>query len=155
MSIASPSLRSSSSTEPWLSLSSCATDRCARPSTAEMLTGTSKTVCRSWATFSSASTGMSDARVVTGNSSRENGSSAMVGLVGVIQGFGVEAFGGQGLVEGLGDAGGRRMGIERGRAVAPVEDEGGHRQVRIGAHHDLAGIAGAVGGLVERGADAV
>src|SRR6185312_11701875 len=141
MSMASPTLRSSSSTEPWLSLSSCATDRWARPSTAEMLTGTSKTVCRSWAIFSSFSTGISEARVVVSNWSRENGSSsAMVGLVGRIhirsvQGLGVETFRGQGLVEGLGDAGGGGVGIEGGRAVAPVEDEGGGGQGGIGPHH--------------------
>src|SRR6202012_615981 len=155
MSMASPTLRSSSSTEPWLSLSSCATDRCARPSTAEILTGTSKTVCRSWATFSSASTGISDAREVVGNSSSENGSSAMVGLVRMIQGFGVEALGGQGFFKRLGHTGRRPLGIEGGRSVAPVQDEGGHGQGRIGAHHDLAGIAGIGGGFVEGGAHAV
>src|ERR1700741_2918957 len=123
MSMASPTLRSSSSTEPWPSLSSCATDRCALPSTAEMLTGTSKTGARSEAVLSPSSiTGAS--AVDSGNTSRLRPSEAMGGVLRD-QGLGVQALGVQRLGEGFGPAAGRGGRIEGGLAVDPVEREGG------------------------------
>jgi len=96
MSMASPTLRSSSSTLPWPSCSSWATDRLARPSTAEMFTGTSNTGARSEADLPSVSTGASEARAssAANSSSVRLFSSAMVGLAGGNQGFGVQALGG-------------------------------------------------------------
>src|SRR5579871_5898669 len=158
MSIASPTLRSSSSTLPWPSCSSCATERLARPSTAEMFTGTSNTGARSLAVFSSPSpTGVATMPSGPNSSSFRSVSSAMRGLVvereGRIEGerLGVQALGGERAFEGLGDApcGGGR--IERGRAVAPVEDEGGAGELGVVAHHDLAGVADRLGGLGDRG----
>ncbi len=77
MSIASPTLRSSSRIEPADSCSSWATDMWARPSTAEMLTGTSNTGARSEAILSLSSTGISEANIEPPNSSRVRLSSDM------------------------------------------------------------------------------
>src|SRR5579862_4157728 len=149
MSIASPTLRSSSSTLPWLSWSSWATDRWARPSTAEMLTGTSNTGARSVAVFSSPSTPAATTPLGPNSSSFRSVSSAMVSLVGGVggQGFGVQAFGGQRAFQRLGDARGGASRVERRGAVAPVEDEGCGRQVRLGPGEDLARVADRLGGL--------
>src|ERR1700761_1723348 len=123
MSMASPTLRSSSSTDPWPSLSSCATDRCALPSTAEILTGTSKTGARSEAILSPSSIAGASA-VEFGNSWRLRSSEAMGGVLGD-QGFGVQALGLQRLGQGFGHAAGGGGRIVGGLAVAPVERESG------------------------------
>src|SRR5665213_959170 len=169
MSIASPTLRSSSSTEPALSLSSCATDMWARPSTAEMLTGTSKTGARSDAVLVSPSWGSgacspgpsslsvsgASATSAPAKSAPSSGSSAIGCLFGEFQRLGVQALGREGGVQGGGHAGGRLLGIEGRAALAPFEDEGGARQVGVGLHHHLARIAGGLGRLVEGELDAV
>src|SRR3990167_936208 len=156
MSMASPTLRSSSSTLPWPSCSSWATERLARPSTAEMLTGTSKTGARSAADFPSLSTCISEASFssAANSSSVRLVSSAIVGLVGGNQGFGMQTLGGEGRVEGGRHAFGGGLGIESRLAVAPVEDEGGGGQRGVGPGGDLAGEADRLGGLVEGRLDA-
>src|SRR5579885_3571548 len=160
MSIASPTLRSSSSTLPCPSCSSCATERCARPSTAEMPTGTSKTGARSDAVFSSPSGATATTSSGGSSSSFRSvfGSSAIGGRLvggsgsgGGNQGFGVKALGGERALERFGDPRRGRGRIERGRAVAPLEHERSLGQRRIGARQDLPGVADRFGGLRERG----
>src|SRR5690606_8199341 len=77
MSIASPTLRSSSRTLPRPSLSSWATDMCALPSTAEMFTGTSNTGVRSLADLSWPSS-IEARAVLSGNSSSGRSLSAAI-----------------------------------------------------------------------------
>src|SRR5471030_497355 len=156
MSMASPTLRSSSSTLPCPNCSSWATERWARPSTAEMLTGTSNTGARSVAVFSSPSPMVASAPLLGPNSSSlRSVSSAMSGLVGRgdrdWQGFGVQAFGGERAFQRLGHAHGCAGGIEGGGTVAPVEHEGGGGQRRLGPGDDLARITDRLGGLGQRG----
>src|SRR5581483_8955488 len=160
MSIASPTLRSSSSTLPCPSCSSCATERCARPSTAEIPTGTSKTGARSDAVFSAPSGATATTSSGGSSSSFRSvfGSSAIGGRLvggsgsgGGNQGFGVKALGGERALERFGDPRRGRGRIERGRAVAPLEHERSLGQRRIGARQDLPGVADRFGGLGERG----
>src|SRR5258706_5634808 len=137
MSMASPTLRSSSSTLPWPSCSSWATDRLARPRTAEMLTGTSNTGARSPADFSSLIVGASAVAESSGaNSSRVRSvSSAMIFIqVRGLQRFAVQALGRERGLQGGADAGGGGLRVEGGAAVAPIQDEGGagHVGVRAG-----------------------
>src|SRR5579872_396239 len=151
MSIASPTLRSSSSTLPWLSCSSCATERWARPSTAEMLTGTSNTGARSVAVFSSPSPVAAGIPLGPNSSSFRSVSSAMGRLFDGLgwggQGFGVQALGGEGAFQRLRHALRRAGRVERRRAVAPVEHERGGWKLRVGPGEDLALIADCLGGL--------
>src|SRR5665213_2450616 len=129
-----------------------------------MCTGTSKTGARSAALLSSASTAISaasgafgsnssSARVPRGLASGSGGmmSSAIVGLAGGNQGFGVQAFGRERGVQGFGDAIGRLDRIEGGAPVAPVEHEGGVGQGGITLDHDLAGKAAGRSGHIQRG----
>src|SRR5215472_4081702 len=159
MSIASPTLRSSSSTLPWPSCSSWATDRCARPSTAEMFTGTSNTGARSLAVFSSPSPspGAGVSPSAANSSSFKSVSSAIGRLLAKGSGqvrrqrLGVQALGGERAFQGLGDAQRGAGRIERRRAVAPVQHERGGGKIRIVAQDDLSGIADRLGGLGEGG----
>src|SRR6185437_6250707 len=168
MSIASPTLRSSSSTLPWPSCNNWATERLARPSTAEMLTGTSKTGARSVALFSSSSPASSASGPSPGANSSSfisvlavsavsstSGVSDMAWLSGLWgvggvggggsragdQGFGVQALGGQRGVQGLGDAFGGGGGVEARRAVPEIEGEGVRPKGGVGADLDGARIA--------------
>src|SRR5260221_7602747 len=148
--MASPTLRSSSSTLPWPSCKSWATDRLALPSTAEMFTGTSKTVARSPADFSSVVVVANAAADSSGaNSSRVRSvSSAMIGFqFRGHQGFGVQPFGGQGGLQGGAAAGSGGLAIEGRSAIPPVQHEGRARHVRIGAGEDLTGKTDVLGGL--------
>src|SRR5438093_1548654 len=148
MSMASPTLRSSSSTLPWLSCSSWATERCARPSTAEMFTGTSKTGARSVAVLSSPPP--PSGRPPSGNSSSFRSFSDMsLTFPSGVQGFGVQPFGGERRVQGLRHAFGGQRRIEARRAVAEVEGEGVLAHGEVAAHLDGAREAGLLGGLVE------
>src|SRR5579859_801617 len=169
MSMASPTLRSSSRTLPWPSCSNWATERLARPSTAEMFTGTSKTGARSVAIFSSSlivsASGPSPwANSSSFSSSEVSGSGVsdmawLSGLLGVWsggsaardQGFGVQALGGERRVQGLGDAVGGGGGIEARRAVAEVEGEGVRADAGRGADLDRAWITHSLGGLFQHG----
>src|SRR5215831_4729724 len=159
MSIASPTLRSSSSTLPWPSCSSWATDRLARPSTAEMFTGTSNTGARSVAVFSSPSPrpGAGASPSVVNSSSFRSVSSAIGRLLAKGSGgvgrqrLGVQALGGERAFQRLGDAHRRARGIESRRAVAPVQHERGGGEVRVVAQDDLSGIANRLGGLGDGG----
>src|SRR3569833_1834744 len=146
MSMASPTLRSSSSTLPWPSLSSCATDRLALPSAAEMLTGTSNTGARSTAVFSLSSPGMVRA-MDSGNSSSGWSLSAALGFGSGSRGYGfaVQALGGQRRGEGFADASGGVVGVEGGLAVSPFDGEGGGGKSGRGAKHHLAREAGVAG----------
>src|SRR5687768_13734453 len=151
MSIASPTLRSSSRIEPWLSCSSWATDRLERPSTAEMFTGTSKTEARSCALFSSSGAVSGSAPSSGANSSSLRSSSAMfLAFAGRDQGFGVQALGGERRLQDLGDALGGGGGIERRAAVAEVEGEGVAGHGGIGLDHERAGVAAGLGAFLER-----
>src|SRR5690606_41866774 len=126
MSMASPTLRSSSSTLPELSCSSWATDMVERPSTAEIETGTSNTGARSVALFSSPAPIRSGRPPAPPKSSSFRSSSLAMGSASRRrdQGFGVQAFGGQGggqrRLHALGGGG----GIEGRGAVAEVQGEG-------------------------------
>ena len=66
----------------------------------------------------------------------------------------MQAFGRQRRLEGFADACGGRRGIVGRLAIAPVEDEGGGRQGRIGADGDLAGVGGGLRRLLQHLADA-
>src|SRR6185503_11096426 len=155
MSMASPTLRSSSSTVPGPSFSSWATERLARPSTAEMLTGTSNTGARSTAVFSSPSSIGLSAMAWPGPSSPScSGVSDGPAAVSsdIFDAFDAlrrdQALGGEGGVQRLGDSGGRLLGIEGRAALAPFEDEGGAVQLRIGHGDNLAGKAHGLRGHV-------
>src|SRR3569623_3828085 len=150
MSKASPTLRASSCSLPWPSLSSCATDRLALPSTAEMLTGTSNSGARSMAVFSLSSPGMVRA-LDSGNSSRGRSLSAAMGSGSGSRGYGfaVQALGGQRRGEGFADASGGVVGVEGGLAVSPFDGDGGGGGSGRGAEHHLAGEAGVAGGVLD------
>src|SRR5690348_4262160 len=132
MSMASPTLRSSSRTLPELSWRSWATDMEALPSTAEIDTGTSKTGARSVAFFSSPSKPPSAGSSPPGPNSSSWSSLSDMALyssgearVGPgNQGFGVQALGGERRVQGLGDAVGGGLRVVGRRPVAEIEGEG-------------------------------
>src|SRR5258706_894612 len=152
--MASPTLRSSSSTLPWPSCKSWATDRLALPSTAEMFTGTSNTGARSPADFSSVVVVANAAADSSGaNSSRVRSvSSAMIGFqFRGHQRFGVQPFGGQSGLQGGADAGGGGLGIEGRAAIPPGQYEGPARHAGTGACEGLTGKADGLGSLFQGG----
>src|SRR5437868_387230 len=122
-----------------------------------MLTGTSKTVARSLAVFSSSGSAAGTPSAPSNScrlrpaaaSASVSLSSAMIGLALRNQGFGVQAFGRQRRGKGFGDTGGSLFGIECRATIAPVEYEGGHRQGGVALDHDGAGETDRLGGLVE------
>src|SRR4051812_15233045 len=133
MSIASPTLRSSSSTAPGASLRRSPTGMRALPSTAETVTGTSKTCSRSAALF--ALTGASSVPTASGSASSRRGSCRSLSWAIAVP---IWSGGGFGL---------RRAGVRRGLEPGPVADDAAvgpfearvaERDVGLAEHHDAA-----------------
>src|SRR5581483_2539742 len=142
MSIASPTLRSSSSTAPGPSLSNCETSIFARPSTAETCTGTSNIASRSAAVLPAGSGSVGGVGAAASGPGCSRSGRETSSLMGVhLSKLGILAARGEIASDGFGDCGLDRGAVAGEAAVGPFDAAIVRLHVRLGHDHEAAGKA--------------